>query len=121
MVKRPDRTSKLKQRGETEETVVKCSLNRLIQEDLKDKISAAIQKRVKECSERLNYGSISINLLIRKLFDGVEDVADVELPEFWDQTFVRQALIGLSFSSMTSAEPNTLVPATWRTFLNMSW
>jgi hypothetical protein len=98
MVERSDRVKKLKGRKDTSETVVKCFLNKLIIQN-KEELVRAIQTRVEQCSERLNYASISINLLIRELFDGVDDVTKVSLPDFWDQTFLRQAMLGMEGTS----------------------
>ncbi len=97
MSKRPDRSKKLKERNNFTETVVKASLTRVLCCDNKKDVVAAIEKRVSEMSERYNAASVTINLLIRELFDG-KDVVDVALPDFWDITFVRQALLGLEDS-----------------------
>ena len=91
--KRPDRKEKYKERKTVSETVVKCTLRRLLQGD-KSKAIQAINKRVWECSRRTHSASVALNLLVRKLFHG-HDVKDVQVPEFWDQTFIRQLMLGV--------------------------
>jgi hypothetical protein len=90
---RPDRVAKLQLRKVQRETVVKAYLKGLLQGD-KAEALAAITKRVFECSYKTHNASIALNLLIRKLFHNVEDVSSVNVPKFWDQTFVRQLLLG---------------------------
>lgn len=94
MAKRKDRSEKLKERNNLSETVVKCTLKRLLLGSTKGAFIEAVQKRVDECSERYHNASLTLNYLVRELFDQREDVAKVELPDFWDPTFVRQALLG---------------------------
>lgn len=92
-VERPDRAIKLKLKKTQKETVIKAYLKGLLNGD-KNELLRAINKRVIECSYKTQNASVALNLLIRKIFDGVEDVSTVQLPEFWDQTFVRQLLLG---------------------------
>jgi len=93
---RQDRTLKLKSRLSTTERVVKCSLNGLFSSNVYDneKIKSAIRTRVFECSIRTRNATLALNLLIRKLFDRQDDVTIVEIPEFWNQTFLRQLMLG---------------------------
>ena len=93
MKKRPDRTTKLLARQTTSETVVKCSLKRLLvaPPGIKEAIVEAVEKRVVQCSMRTQNATVALNLLVRQLFDGC---ADPQIPEFWDTTFIRQLLLG---------------------------
>lgn len=93
---RIDRTEKLKRRGTTHERVVKCSLNGLLYllPIEIDKIKDALKIRGRQCSLRTHNASIALNLLIRRLFDNQDDVLQVDIPEFWDQTFIRQLMLG---------------------------
>lgn len=93
MLKRPDRAAKLELRQVQRETVVKAYLKGLLNGDKKETLEA-INKRVIECSYKTQNASVALNLLIRKTFNGVDDVTTIQLPEFWDQTFVRQLLLG---------------------------
>jgi len=93
MIKRPDRAAKLEFRQFQRETVIKAYLKGLLNGD-KTATLKAINKRVIECSYKTQNASVALNLMIRKIFNGVEDVTTVQLPEFWDQTFVRQLLLG---------------------------
>jgi hypothetical protein len=100
---RPDIAEKKKARKDNQETVVKCSLNRLLLGDAKDSIADAIKGRVQSCSHRYFKASIALNLLVRQLFDGKDDVQSVNVPEFWDTTFVRQLMLGTA--SARAKEP----------------
>jgi hypothetical protein len=96
--KRPDRSHKLKDRKNSDETVVKCCLKKLLllEKDNKDNFVQLVKKRVIECSLKTFNASIALNLLVRKLITGVDDdtLVEVEFPEFWDVTFVRQLMLG---------------------------
>jgi hypothetical protein len=93
-MKRPDVAERIKARKLLQETVVKCSLKKLLLGNEKKKIVKAIENRVQSCSHRYHRASIALNLLVRQLFDGQENVNDVQVPEFWDTTFVRQLMLG---------------------------
>lgn len=96
--KRPDRTQKLKERRLLEETVVKCCLNKLLVlgKDYKKTFEIHVRKRVKECSIKTVNASVALNLLVRKIVDGVDNdhLYQVTFPDFWDVTFVRQLMLG---------------------------
>ncbi|KAG1667136.1 hypothetical protein FOA52_004131 [Chlamydomonas sp. UWO 241] len=85
------------------ETVVKCSLKRLLvaPPDIKEAIVKAVEKRVVQCSIRTQNATVALNLLVRQLFDGC---ADPLIPEFWDTTFVRQLLLGTDGAHKPVAE-----------------
>ena len=70
---RPDRSTKLKQRKNSVETVVKCSIGSIIlgEESDKIKIKSIIGQYVDAFSKRAVLGSINMNKLIKELFDGV--------------------------------------------------
>ncbi len=95
--KRQDRSDKLKENKGLDQTVVKCSLKGLLEknENVK-KLIDAIEKRVHECSHRVQLASVALNLLIRDKVHGIHDneLVNVSFPEVWDQTFVRQLLLG---------------------------
>jgi hypothetical protein len=88
---RPDRSEKLQLRKINSETVVKCSLRKVLVGEVKDRdgIIKAIAKRVIECSRRTHNASIVLNLLIREAL-----FYNSEIPNFLDQTFIRQLLLG---------------------------
>ena len=95
---RPDRSTKLKQRKNSVETVVKCSIGSIIlgEESDKIKIKSIIGQYVDAFSKRAVLGSINMNKLIKELFDGVPDseIKNVKVPEF-SQSMVRQLMLGL--------------------------
>lgn len=94
---RPDRSAKLKNRSAVCETVVKCCLRGKLlgDQDQKTKLIEAIESRVQSCSEKTAYASVALNYLIKEIFDGKDDLRHVELPAFWDQTFIRQLFLGV--------------------------
>jgi len=106
---RPDRSEKLLNRKKMDETTVTMTLGSLMNplngDPLKILITQAIEKRLIECSVRTQNASIALNLMIRECFDGVESVSDVELPCFWDQTFLRQLHLGTEGAQ----EPNARI------------
>lgn len=106
-MERPDRTAKLKLRRTQNETVVKAYLKGLLLTD-KTETLKAINKRVIECSYKTQNASVALNLLIRKAFNEIEDVSEVHLSEFWDQTFVRQLLLGTESAKKPFQEIETL-------------
>ena len=110
--KRPDRSEKLTERKNVLETVVKCSLRKLLIGDDKRKVYDAIGTRVQHASVRTHNASVALNLLVHELFDGNEDVSEVDLPEFWDQTFIRQLMLG----TKDSQKPNPLITSLFERF-----
>jgi hypothetical protein len=101
--KRPDRIAKLKLRKTTKETVVKTTLLNYLIGDLefKNKFTNAIKNRVLAYSKRINMASLALNDIIKKSFDKV-DINEVELPEIFDQTFIRQLILGTEGTSKTN-------------------
>ncbi len=95
--KRPDKAIKLQQRKDTSETVVKCCLLKHLHGDgkTKAKIKAAITSRVLAFSERYQVASIALCHIIKKVFDGHQDVTTVITPDIFDITFIRQLMLGL--------------------------
>ena len=93
---RTDRSDKLKLRKSTDETVVKSTLlNYLLgDQEVKLKFINAIQSRVLSFSKRINMASLSLNEIIKISFNGIDDVCDVVLPNIFDQTFIRQLMLG---------------------------
>lgn len=100
--KRSDRAKKLLERKTRCETAVKCCLRRRIHGDgeTKDKVIEAIQERVLGYSKRVHLASIALNLLVRECFDGVPDdqIPLVYVPDFLEQTFIRQLLLGTEYA-----------------------
>ena len=69
---RKDRSEKLKQRKELDETVVKLSLGAVLQDDDQKNILYEIEKRVEIASKKYHTASVALNFLIRMIFDGHE-------------------------------------------------
>lgn len=92
--KRTDRSEKLKERKLFQETVVKSTLRKYVCGEHKEAFIGAIQKRVASYSKALNIASISLMGLVKELFHETKDVADVEIPDIFDPTFVRQLILG---------------------------
>jgi hypothetical protein len=97
-MQRPDRAVKLRAREDLRETVVKCTLrgSLLLPKDSPERraLLDGIAARVDACSRRTANASVALNLFLQRAFHGVTDVASVSLPEFWDQTFLRQLMLG---------------------------
>lgn len=98
---RPDRAVKCKERWTTEETVVKSKLRSSFastdnEEHLK--LLAAIRSRVLIFSKRYHIMSLAMNLYIRERFQGVKSrcLGDVAISKIFDQTFIRQMMLGTS-------------------------
>ena len=94
---RPDRAAKLKARRELRETVVKSCLRGGVRGDArcKDAVVTALRRRVDAFSRRVGFASVALQGIVKEAFDGVDDVgAAVVPPELFEQTFVRQLLLG---------------------------
>lgn len=94
---RPDRAEKLKARRELRETVVKSCLRGCVRGDaqLKDAVVAALRRRVDAFSRRVGFASVALQGIIKEIFDGIHDVGTVVVPpEVFEQTFVRQLILG---------------------------
>ena len=93
---REDRAAKIQRRKFESETVVKCTLKGalLLQGNVRAKFLKAVKSRVQACSIRVCNASVAINLLLHNKFDGKDDVTNVNVPEFWDDTFIRQMMLG---------------------------
>jgi hypothetical protein len=94
--KRPDVAAKKKLRKENDEVVVKASLRKYVVGDAKtkNKIVEAIVKRVEGFSRRIVLGSRVVSSLVKEAFDGKDDLTSVKIPNIFDATFVRQAMLG---------------------------
>ena len=103
--KRPDRSEKLLERKNLSETVVKCSLRNMLLGEYKESMYELIEQRVKHVSVRTHNASVALNLLVHDMFDGQIDVSNVDIPEFWDQTFIRQLMLG----TKEAQQPNPIV------------
>jgi hypothetical protein len=93
---REDRSRKLKDRKNKNQRVIKCFLKTLIIKENKDEIVNSIKKRVASYSQRQVIASISLNLMIKELFQNVvlENIKNVDIPNILDTTFIRQLLLG---------------------------
>jgi len=99
---RPDRAVKKAKRSEENETVVKACLIRHIHGDdsQKQAMRDALRARVLSFSKRVRVASLGLTHLVKKLFDGVQDVSTVQVPDkYFEQTFIRQLLLGTQDAS----------------------
>ncbi len=105
--KRPDRVEKLKKRKSHQETVVKSCLLKYLhgENDQKVQIKKAIQDRIMSYSKRINMASLILLRILKELFHNQDDVLSVQLPNFCDQTFIRQLILGTE----DAKKPNQLV------------
>lgn len=94
---RPDVAAKKQLKKTHSETVVKCCLSSLLAGGVeRGALHRAVQDRVESYSKRVHAASIALNLLVREVFQSVPDemLHVVQLPDFLDQTFLRQLLTG---------------------------
>ena len=94
--KRPDRSEKLIERKQFDLTVVKAALRKYIHgdEDVVDRIVYAIKIRVANLSRRTVEMSYALLGLVKDLFHGVQDVTTIQLDDLFDQTVIRQLMLG---------------------------
>ena len=92
--KRPDRTAKLKARKEQQETVVKSSIRRYVVCRDKDIIVSALQQRVAAYSKRVCLASVALAGIVKDAFRDADDVLTVDIPDVFEQTFIRQLMLG---------------------------
>jgi hypothetical protein len=94
-VKRSDRADKLRKRKTHQETVVKtCLLKYLCGKGWqKEFIQDAITKRVIAYSKRINLASLALLEILKECCDG-KAISSVQLPDFTEQTLIRQLLLG---------------------------
>jgi len=100
--KRPDRAEKLKERKGRVETVVKCALRRRICHDDKDTIINAIRQRVETYSQRACFASVALQGIVKEAFQGVQDVRNADIPDIFEQTFIRQLMLGTDDAQLPS-------------------
>jgi hypothetical protein len=93
--KRTDRADKLGKRKTHQETVVKtCLLKYLCGKGWqKELIQDAITQRVIAYSKRINIASLALLEILKECFED-KAISSVQLPDFTDQTFIRQLLLG---------------------------
>lgn len=103
-MKRSDRSEKLRLRKTHQETVVKSSLKKYLLGN-KESIVDALKKRVLAYSKRVNVASLALMGILKELFHNQENVLDVQLPDYTDQTFFRQLLVGTD----DAQKPNDLI------------
>lgn len=109
--KRPDRAVKKAKRSEESETVVKACLRRHVRGDdeQKDDMCDAIRGRVMSFSKRVRSASLGITHLVKQMFDGIQDVASMQVPsKFFEQTFIRQLMLGTQDAIVPDADVTTL-------------
>jgi hypothetical protein len=97
--KRPDRAAKLRLRQATVQTVVKSALLKYIRgsKEVKLALQAAIDKRVKQFSQRAHLASLVLSGIVKSIFANTEVHAYHTVsvpPSFLTQTFFRQLLLG---------------------------
>jgi hypothetical protein len=97
---RSDRSEKLKERKFKCETVVKSGLYKHLQGDDNQRVNMiqAIQQRVESYSQRVHLASLALSGMVKRTFQGVEDVLDVPvdgIPPVTDVTLIRQLLLGV--------------------------
>jgi len=99
---RPDVKERLQNRKTQKETVIKCSLNKVLK---KKELLGEIHERVLEVSKATNRGSLVFNRLLLHCLKN-----DIQLPDLEDQTFFVQCLnIGLGRLN----KPNPLLKEIW--------
>ena len=93
---RNDRSEKLIERQELDLTVVKAALQKYIkgENSVVKRIVRCIKERVELLSVRTVEMSYALLGLTKELFDGVVDVTSVQLDDMFEQTFIRQLLLG---------------------------
>lgn len=93
---RPDRAARLIARKNIVETVIKSSLLKYVNGDdaFKQRFVIACRRRVDAFSKRVVMASIRMHGLVKHAFASHEDVRHVQLPDIFDQTFVRQLMLG---------------------------
>jgi len=79
-------------------TTTKSALRRYIRgsKDVVDKVVNAINSRVVALSRQIVEGSIALDGIVRKRVEQTDDASlcDVDLSDVFDQTFIRQLLVG---------------------------
>ena len=115
--KRPDVAAKQLLRKTHQETVVKSSLLNYLkgENEFKTAFISAIKNRVLSYSKRINMASLALADIIKKSYSQVEDVFDVVLPDIFEQTFIRQLMLGVESTTIKNglseyfiANPNYL-------------
>ncbi len=70
-----------------------CLLKTISYQD-KQVFKEAIEKRVKQFSERIKFASVKLVSIIKDICDGHIDEKRLDIPDIFDETFIRQMLIG---------------------------
>ena len=93
---RPDVATRKRSRGENEEFVIKACLRKFMVGDknTKDKIVRGIRNRVDAFSHRIVLASRALSRLVKTLFDGKNDLNEVQLPDIFNTSFMRQLMLG---------------------------
>lgn len=100
--KRPDVAAKQLLRKTHQETVVKSTLLNYLkgENEFKTAFISAIKNRVLSYSKRINMASLALADIIKKSYIQVEDVCDVVLPDIFEQTFIRQLMLGVESTTI---------------------
>ncbi|RKO98403.1 hypothetical protein CXG81DRAFT_21354 [Caulochytrium protostelioides] len=92
--RRSDRAEKLKERRNQTETVVKAALLKYLQGKDKRLVRDAIRARVETFSQRYHIASMALSSLLKRCFDGVEDVMGAQLPDLTKPIYQQLMLSG---------------------------
>lgn len=94
--KRKDVSEKLEKRKTEEEFVIKASLRGSLKgsKDEKDKLQKCLKGWSDSVSQRLVFASRALTLLLKICFSQSDDFKTVPIPDFLDQTFIRQLMLG---------------------------
>jgi hypothetical protein len=95
--KRNDRAKKLQERKNEEEFVIKAALRGSLNgsEEQKNAFQKVIKEWSDSYSQRVNFTSRALNLMLKECFNDIKNFKDVKLPLFLDQTFIRQTMLGV--------------------------
>lgn len=97
---RNDRAKKLQERKTLEEFVIKATLRGSLigNEEHKNEFQKAIKEWSDSYSQRVNFTSRTLNLMLKECFKDTNhfiDFKNVNIPFFLDQTFIRQTMLGV--------------------------
>ena len=93
--KRKDVSDKLKARRHEEEFIIKTSLRGSLKgsRDEKDRLQHCFKDWSDAMSQRLVFASRGLTLMVKECFNKSKDFKTAQLPNFLDQTFIRQLML----------------------------
>ena len=111
---RPDVADRLRRRRTENEVVVKSTLRKYLaarEEDTRTAVLLNLTKRVDAFSKRANAASLHMSSLVKGFFYGVrnEELSDIDLPDLFDVTFVRQLFLGPDYAN----QPDPSILSYW--------